>query len=134
MKGSNRVHRFIELAAIIFGGAIFLACADQPPNSVTAPDVRASSVVADAADVGAAIAAQERANPGLLRMPGVIGTAVGLLPNGKARIRIFVEAAGRTFPPALDGIPVSVEVTGRIMASSNPVLKMRPAPLGFSVG
>jgi hypothetical protein len=134
MIGSNRVRRYFRIAAIFAGATILNACTDRPDDPLTGPQLSAQFGVPDRADIAAAIAAQERANPGLLRTPGVVGTAVGLLPNGKARIRIFVEAAGRTFPPALDGIPVSVEVTGRIMASSNPVLKMRPAPLGFSVG
>lgn len=134
MIGSNRVHRFIQLAAIVVGGSFLLACADRSPDSISGPQVRTSVGLANAADIAAAIAAQERATPGLMHMPGVVGTAVGLLPNGKAHIRIFVDGPGGAFPAALDGIPVSVEVSGRIMASSNPVLKMRPAPLGFSVG
>jgi hypothetical protein len=67
-------------------------------------------------------------------MPGVIGTAVGLTPSGNARIRVFVEGPGAVVPEAIDGVPVTVEVSGRIMALSNPLLKLRPAPLGFSVG
>jgi hypothetical protein len=134
MIGSNRVHRFIQLAATVLGGSLLLACADRSPDSISGPQVRTNVGLANAAEVGAAIAAQERATPGLMRMPGVVGTAVGLLPNGKARIRIFVEGPGGAFPAALDGIPVSVEVSGRMTALSNPVLKMRPAPLGFSVG
>jgi hypothetical protein len=135
MLGSNRVRRYIRITALIAGASLLQACAeDRSPDSVTGPEMRGQLGVASAADVAAAIAAQERANPGLLRIPGVVGTAVGLLPSGKARIRIFVESQGGTFPQSLDGIPVSVEVTGRIMARSNPVLRMRPAPLGFSVG
>ena len=133
MKGSNRVPSIIRIATLAAGVTLLLACSDQPPDSITGPQLRAQ-VSADPSDVAAAIAAQARANPGLLRMPGVIGTAVGLTPGGKARIRIFLEGAGGAFPESIDGIPVTVEVSGRIMARSNPVLKMRPAPLGFSVG
>jgi len=134
MIGSNRVLRFIRVTAIVAGGGLLLACTDRSADSVTGPQLRAQSNAANGSDIAAAIAAQERATPRLLHMPGVMGTAVGLLPNGKARIRIFVDAAGGTFPGVIDGIPVSVEVSGRIMARSNPVLRARPAPLGFSVG
>lgn len=134
MLSSNRVRRYIRITALIAGASLLQACTDRSPDSVTGPEMRGQLGVASAADVAAAIAAQERANPALLRIPGVVGTAVGLLPSGKARIRIFVEGQGGQFPQALDGIPVSVEVTGRIIARSNPVLRARPAPLGFSVG
>lgn len=133
MKGSNRVIRFVRIAAIVAGANLLLACADRSPDSVTGPQIR-NQISVNAADVAAAITAQERANPALLRMPGVVGTAVGLTPNGKARIRIFVDGVARGFPETLDGIPVSIETSGRIMALSNPVLRTRPAPLGFSVG
>ena len=134
MQGSNRVLSFIRTAAIFAGASLLLSCTDPLPDSVTGPRARSQLVPASASDVAAAIAAQERANGGLLRIPGVIGTAVGLLPNGKARIRIFVEGSGNAFPETIDGVPVTVEVTGRIMARSNPLLRMRPAPVGFSVG
>lgn len=133
MKGSNRVHRFIKVAVVFAGANFLLSCADRPPESITGPEARAQ-IVPNMSDVAAAIAAQERANTGLLKVPGVIGTAVGLTPDGKARIRIFVDGPGSAFPESIDGVPVTVEVTGRIMARSNPLLRMRPAPIGFSVG
>ena len=37
-------------------------------------------------------------------------------------------------PPVLDGVPVTVRVTGLIMALSDPTQRQRPAPAGFSVG
>ena len=134
MKGSNRVLRTIRIAATILGASLLIACTERPDDSLTGPQLRSQLGIANPSEVAAAIAAQERANPGLLRMPGVIGTAVGINANGKAQIRIFVEAPAQGLPGMIDGIPVSVEVSGRIMAFSNPVLKLRPAPLGFSVG
>ena len=134
MPGSNRVLSFIRIAAIITGVTLLLACTERPDDSITGPQMRAQMSAAGGSDIDAAIAAQERANPGLLRRPGVIGTAVGLSPSGRAHIRIFVDGPGRDVPQELEGIPVSIEVSDRIMALSNPVLRMRPAPLGFSVG
>jgi len=50
---------------------------------------------------------------GLLRHPGVVGTAVGLC-DGVPCIRVFVsDAAARAgIPDTLDGHPIRVEVTG----------------------
>ena len=84
--------------------------------------------------IAAAIAAQERHSPALRRIAGVVGTAVGLLPDGRAIVRVFLSGGGAGIPPTLDGIPTQVEVTGFFMARSDPTLKLRPAPLGYSVG
>src|SRR6185295_9201177 len=35
---------------------------------------------------------------------------------------------------ALDGVPVSTQVLGRVVAFSDPTTRQRPAPMGFSVG
>ena len=134
MKGSNRVPRFIRIVALVCGATLLLACSDRPDDPLTGPQPRSLSVSPQRADIAAAIAAQERANPDLMQRPGVIGTAVGVRGDGKATIRIFVDGAGRILPGVIDGIPVTIEVSGRIMALSNPLLRMRPAPLGFSVG
>jgi hypothetical protein len=85
--------------------------------------------------IQAAIAAQERHSDALLRTPGVVGTAVGILSSGELGMRIFLERPGVSgLPSAVDNIPVGVEVTGRFMALSDPKTKQRPAPVGFSVG
>lgn len=70
-----------------------------------------------------------------MRTEGVLGTAVALLPGGRAGIRVFVlDATPRNIPRALDGVPVEVKVTGRLIALSDPTIRLRPAPVGFSVG
>jgi hypothetical protein len=64
-----------------------------------------------------ALAAQEAHNPQLLAVPGVVGTAVGLTADGKAAVEIFTEGAGVAgLPNSLDGVPVVVEVTGKLVA------------------
>src|SRR2546428_7265669 len=80
------------------------------------------------------MAAEGRHTGALMRIPGVVGTAVALV-KGKAAVRIFVERADvRGLPSQLDGMPVDVKVTGRFMALSDPTTRQRPAPLGYSVG
>jgi hypothetical protein len=131
---SRRVRTIVPLA---LGAAVLTACTDGAADRVTGPATAPQLAVAQrpGPDVAAAIAAQERHTPALMRIPGVVGTAVGLLPDGRAAVRIFLANAGvQGLPDVLDGIPAAVEVTGMFVAFSNPTTKQRPAPLGFSVG
>jgi hypothetical protein len=71
----------------------------------------------------------------LLDIPGVVGTAVTLMPDGRPGLQVLLERAGVSgVPPVLDGVPVTQRVTGRLMAFSDPTQRQRPASLGFSVG
>jgi len=70
-----------------------------------------------------------------MRIPGVVGTAVGLLSNGQAVVRVYLAQDNVPgLPAVLDGVPVTRHVTGMLMAFSDPTTKARPAPVGFSVG
>ncbi len=88
------------------------------------------------ASVGAAIRAQNRHTDMLMRERGVVGTAVGLLSNGRAVVQVFVlDDTPRRIPETLDdSVPVLVRVTGMLVAYSDPTTRLRPAPIGFSVG
>ncbi|MGH7699856.1 MAG: CARDB domain-containing protein [Gemmatimonadales bacterium] len=115
------------------GTAVWYACGDRPSDPLTGPS--AAPHRGAPPDLGAAIAAQQRHTDALLRVPGVVGTAVGVHPDGRAGIQILLERPGIAgLPPALDGIPVAPRVTGRLVAYSDPTGRQRPAPLGFSVG
>ena len=123
------------VAVIAFGATIWSGCSDQLSDPLTTPSARLQSSQASAQGVAAAIAAQERHTPGLMRIPGVVGTAVGLLPDGRATVRIFLSGAGAPqLPDVLDGVPTRVTVSGLFMARSDPTTRLRPAPLGYSVG
>ncbi len=68
-----------------------------------------------------AIEAQERHTNNLLGIQGVVGTAVGLGANGQAVVKIYTERSGVAgLPRSLDGVPVRVQVTGRIFALNKP--------------
>jgi hypothetical protein len=99
-----------------------------------------------------AIAVQEAHNPQLLRIPGVVGTAVGLASDGNPTIKIFLERSGVAgVPTSLDGIPIEIQVTGKIAAlkpgqgppsgkgpkqrePSSTDRWPRPVPIGISTG
>ena len=119
------------LAAIALGAFLWFACSDNVSDFPMGPSAAA---LGQSPDIHAAIAAQGHHTDALLRIPGVVGTAVAMV-KGRAAVRIFVERADvRGLPGQLDGMPVDVKVTGRFMALSDPTTRQRPAPLGYSVG
>jgi hypothetical protein len=85
----------------------------------------------------------------LLATRGVVGTALGETPDGAPTIRVFTEqpeVAG--VPQDVEGVPVTVEVTGEFVALGQPAAKPpkpdarlkptdrwpRPVPIGVSTG
>lgn len=99
-----------------------------------------------------AIAAQESNTPSLMARSGVVGTAVGLTAAGEPAVLVLTEGPGVAgLPRSLDGVPVVIQVTGRISAlhhrdghvgggdeaATNPTPKSewpRPVPIGVSTG
>lgn len=136
MTSRTRSRRSAALVAAFLAASIWMACSDGPAGSLAGPAGSPQfRVEGRQQEVAAAVAAQNRHTPALMRIPGVLGTAVGLLPSGRAAVRIFLENAGvQGMPSRLDGVPTAVEVTGRFMAVSDPTTRQRPAPTGFSVG
>ncbi len=64
-----------------------------------------------------AIVAQEAHSAQLLAHPKVVGTAVGWTADGAAAVTIFTETLGvGGLPRSLDGVPVVVQVTGKLLA------------------
>ncbi|HJU72518.1 MAG TPA: hypothetical protein VJ717_02145, partial [Gemmatimonadaceae bacterium] len=116
--------------------AVFLtACVDPAADSIAGPASMPALASVPGQDIAAAMAAQNRHTPALMRMRDVVGTAVGVTPNGEAAVLILVTTPNVPgLPAVLDNIPVVVKVTGLIMARSDPTTKQRPAPVGFSVG
>jgi hypothetical protein len=81
-----------------------------------------------------AMQVQEANTPGLMAMPGVVGTAVSVDDSGNPVIRIFTESENVAgLPASLQGIPVQTVVTGIIWIRDT-TAKHRPAPIGVSVG
>lgn len=128
--------RVATVSSAIFGAFLLAGCSDFS-EKLAGPSLSQSQASASARsdDVRAAIAARGRHGDALMRVPGVVGTAVGLLPNGRAAVQVLViDATPRTIPAAVDDIPVQVRVTGMLVARSDPRLRLRPAPMGYSVG
>jgi PKD repeat protein len=120
---------------------LWLGCSDGP-NSLTGPqtlqtraDAFQGVISGQESGLGAAISAQRRHTPGLLRIEGVVGTAVGLDEDGNAAVKVFTARPGVGGIPAWldDEVPVRVVVTGMFVAG-NTTSRARPAPVGYSVG
>lgn len=128
--------RLVLLTAVALVLAVSFGCSDEPSNSLTGPQLQSAAPTnSQQPDIRAALVAQQRHNPQLRAIGGVVGTAVGLNPAGQAVVRVFTATAGAAgIPASLDNVPVSVEVTGILHARSDPTKRARPAPLGFSVG
>ena len=127
--------RAAALVAIGLGASFWVACSDRSADLPTGPTARPVFAAPDPHGIRAAVAAHERHTPALMRIPGVVGTAVGLLPDGKAAVTIFLARPDvRGLPRVLDGVPVAAQVTGQFIAFSDPTTRQRPAPPGFSVG
>jgi hypothetical protein len=117
------------------GTAVWFACSN-PSESPTAPSASPPPGARPRLpSLRGAISAQRRHTDALLKIPGVVGTAIALLPDGRVGVQVLLEREGVAgLPQALDGIPVTLRVTGRFMAFSDPTKRQRPAPPGFSVG
>lgn len=143
---------------------IFLICLIHSLGSggVLRPDVSEAGGIPEAValdnsnpGIQTAIAAQDRHTDILLGEPGVIGTAVGLTGDGKPAILVlatsFNEAKAANIPSDIEGIPVIVKITGKIVALKKPSWAGggggdseenidptsrfdRPVPIGVSTG
>src|SRR6266536_4296197 len=130
----STLHRVAALAALAVGTTLGSGC-DRSPDRLTGPMSGSLAAAARAHDVRAALAAQQRHTAALMRIPGVVGTAVGLLPDGRAAVKILLaDGSVRGLPSELDGVPAAAQITGLFLARSDPTTRQRPAPMGFSVG
>jgi hypothetical protein len=126
--------RRVTTVSAVLCANLLAACADAPITGPTGNEL-ARSTEKRTEDVRAAIAAQNRHMLRLHAIPGVVGTAVGLRAGGDAAVQVFVvDNTARDIPSRLDDVPVDVKVTGMLVAFSDPTIRLRPAPLGFSVG
>jgi hypothetical protein len=71
----------------------------------------------------------------LMRIPDVVGTGVGIGPDGLPAIKVFTGRHGvKGIPEWLESTPVQVEVTGMVVALGDTTSRQRPAPIGVSTG
>jgi hypothetical protein len=90
----------------------------------------------------AVMAVQKTVTPDLMKLPGVLGTAVGLDPSGAAALVVYVDSDSpgraeivRGLPPQVRGVSVTVELTDKFRAFAAHTAKQSPPiQLGTSGG
>jgi hypothetical protein len=164
MKNKRVGSRYIFGLVVIL--ALFLALGLLPKGGMIRPDVvqaKMTEWMADPAKDGppfnenhpgirAAIAVQDRHARGLMAIPEVAGTAVGLTETGDPAVLVFLKGATPPglLPESLEGVPVVAKVTGAFVAMPPPPGKgpgsggggnidptaffPRPVPIGVSTG
>src|SRR2546422_9224625 len=136
MVAVRTLTRAAVVVLMVAAPTIWYACSESAPGSPAGPSVAPSVLPrGNVMDLRGALAVLRRHSPRLLETPGIVGTAVTKLPDGRAGVLILADRAGiARLPDSLEGVPVTVRVTGRIMAFTDPTQRMRPAHPGFSVG
>lgn len=133
------------LALVVVFGALLASCSKQSPL-VTSPDEAITPVAglrASAAELQSAMSSQMSHTPDLMRMEGVVGTAITADALGRPAIMVLTERAmgpGR-LPATIDGYTVIENVTGKIRAFkgggggvSHTAVQSTPIQLGTSGG
>jgi len=146
----KRLSQRFTLMLVLFALALFvaiLASCGQNPSMVTGPEgvsgpTLAGLKVGDAA-VTAAIRVQNRHMTDLMKMAGVLGTAITADTKGRPAILVLTESANnpnRHLPASLDGYSVIELVSGKIIAmkghggTSHTAKQTPPIQLGTSGG
>src|ERR1044072_8931276 len=142
--------------AIVALGVCALAACSADSSGINAPPSSANlAAVGDQDDLGPARAAQVKHQGRLMQDRDIVGTGIGRLNDGRPEITVLVRnnGAANRVPRELDGVPVTVDVTGDITilpefavgprarpggggggGSINPTDFARPAYIGMSTG
>jgi hypothetical protein len=164
MKNKRPGSRYIFGLVVVL--ALFLALGLWPKGGMIRPDVVQAKItewMADPAKIGpsfhenhpgirATIAVQDRHTRGLMAIPEVVGTAVGLTETGQPAVLVFLKGTPPPglLPENLEGVPVVAKLTGAFVAMQPPAGKgpgsggggsidpttrfARPVPIGVSTG
>src|SRR5215204_61549 len=116
--------RRLSILVLALAGLAVSSCA--PDGSEPTGPRATQALGTQAPDLTRALAAQARYTDRLLRVEGVVGTAIGLGANGQAEVQLYTKVPDVPgLPATLDGVPVSKVVTGEIRAM--PIIADGPA-------
>lgn len=146
MPRSLRI-RFLALTivALVLSLGVW-GCSREEAVTPTTPETQVSladKASADNAAIRAVMAVQDRFTPALMADPDVIGTATTLTEDGQPAVLLLItsERARAGAPKNLDGVPVRILMTDRIVAmkSTTPAVshtakQTPPIQLGTSGG
>jgi len=94
MRNARLLQRTTAILAVVAAASLWSSCSDRPADPLTGPSAPEFARSASQQGIQTAIAAQERHTRALLRIPGVVGTAVGMSPGGGPVVRVFLAAPG----------------------------------------
>ena len=124
MRHPIRVVGSLTLVSLLALAAFGLFGCGTRQSLVTAPleqSAPVATVGARSAGLATAMAAQDRATPGLLRLDGVVGTGTSLDAAGRPVIVVYTERAGVAGIPAeIEGVATQTLVSGRVVAYAKP--------------
>lgn len=107
----------LALLALVAGST---ACGPAGREAGSGEDTRSGEATMATRDIQAV---QEEQAPALMSRPGVVGVAIGALADGTPCIAVYVATAADSarlgLPPAIEGHPVRVEVTGEFRPLGN---------------
>jgi hypothetical protein len=116
---STRALGFLAVA-IVASIPFWSGCGTDEGTAPNAPEQSSERVELSIGSprIQAVMAVQDRHTPELMEDPEIVGTATGLTDDGRPAILVFAasERLGKTVPAAIEGVPVVVQVTGRLKA------------------
>jgi hypothetical protein len=145
----------LAAAMMIVPMFLWIGC-DKPQDAPSAgiPDQNATVLSKENPQVRTVMEVQDRSTGDLMSVPGVVGTATGLAPDGRVAILVYLKEAintpvkgkgisARGIPAEIEGIPVITQVTGEFRAMkgggggggvSHTAIQSAPIQLGTSGG
>ena len=121
---------------VALSAALWIGCGEKQDTTSGPVTVSQQPVILDKAhpQVLTTTAVQERHTAELMTKEGVVGTGVGLGPDGNLAILILTKReAVSNLPASIEGIQTRVQVVGEVRAMAN-TKAYRPVPCGVSVG
>lgn len=107
----------IALVPLFLLPLLFFACDQTTEPETTEPVVGIGVLGLEEVSVQAAVRAQQSITPGLMAVPGVVGTAVGLGSNGEPVVMVLLRNENAAVLPShINGVPVEPLVTGEFFA------------------
>jgi hypothetical protein len=118
----------LAVAMMVVPMFLWIGC-DRPQDMPSAgvPEQNAPVLSKDNPQVRTVMEIQDRSTADLMSVPGVVGTATGLAPDGRVAIMVYLKEEFRTpvkgkgisargIPAEIEGVPVITEVTGEFRA------------------
>ena len=134
-RGASRFVVFVLLALFALSMLFWMGCGEKlesPSEPATIQEIPVLGKVHP--QVQAAMAVQDRHTNALMAKPDVVGTGVGMDPDGKPVLLILTRRAGvLNLPAMIEGVRTRVDVVGDVRAMGF-TGKYRPVPGGVSVG